>query len=99
MFIIMTKNDKNIVINIKSRTVVRILLLVVITLAGLAFFHQISKPLLLIFISFFFALALNPAVSWIAHRLKSKSRTLATGVAYVVVVTFLVGFFALVFPP
>ncbi len=63
------------------------------------FLSRIIDPLILILISFFLALALNPAVTWIANRLKSKSRVKATGMAYVVVITFLVAFFSFVFPP
>lgn len=96
----MSKSDtKEVVVTIDSRSVVRVILLVVGALAALAFLKSTAHILLLIFISFFLALALNPAVSWISNRLKSKSRVRATGAAYVLVMTFLIGFFALVFPP
>jgi predicted PurR-regulated permease PerM len=82
-----------------NRTIVRVILIIVATLLALNFFHNIARPLVLIFVAFFLALALNPAVSWITHRLKSKSRARATGVAYVVVLTVLISFFSLVIPP
>lgn len=92
-----TKNQ--VVVNIESHTVVRVLVLVVLTLIALTFVKTIAPILIVIIISFFLAMALNPAVSWIAKKLKSKSRVGATGAAYILVVLFLVGFFSLVVPP
>jgi len=63
------------------------------------FFERIAHPLTLIFMSFFLALALNPAVTAVSRRLKSKSRTRATTIAYVSVVTVLIGFLSLILPP
>lgn len=93
------KSDQQIVINIDSGTVLRILLLVVVTMLALGFLRKVGHPLLLLFISFFLALALNPAVSFISAKLKSKSRVMATGAAYLLVLAFLTTFIALVFPP
>jgi len=94
------KDNKNqVVVNIESKTVVRVLVLVVVTLIVLTFVKTIAAVLILIIISFFLAMALNPAVSWIASVLKSRSRVAATGAAYILVVLFLVGFFSLVVPP
>lgn len=96
----MKKNNQHeVVVSIDSRSVIRVILLVVGAVALITFIKNISQILILIFISFFLALALNPAVFWISDKLKSKSRVRATGAAYVLVITFLVGFFALVFPP
>ena len=92
------KKDQ-ILINIDSATVIRVLALVVASLIALAFFKNIVQPLTLIFISFFLALALNPAVSAISRRLKSKSRTRATGMAYLFVLAFLGAFLTFVIPP
>ena len=91
--------DGNTTITIESKTVVRVLALVVASLFLIGLLHAIVKPLTLILISGFLALALNPAVAWIASKLKSKSRTRATGAAYLLVITFLIGFFSLVMPP
>lgn len=91
--------DQNIVINIHSTTVIRVLALVGITLLVLTLLHNIATPLTLIFISFFLAIALNPAVSKIAKKLRSKSRVRATGAAYVLVLIFLTSFIAFVVPP
>lgn len=86
-------------ITIESGTIIRVLGLVVATLFLIGLLLSIVKPLTLILISGFLALALNPAVSWIASKLKSKSRIRATGAAYLLVITFLVGFFSVVLPP
>lgn len=91
--------DRQVVINIDSPTVIRVLALVVLTLLAFRFIQNIAQPLILIFASFFLALALNPAVSKISSMLKTKSRVLATGLAYIVVIAFLSGFAAFVFPP
>lgn len=95
----MSKKSEHIIFTIESKTVIRILALVSVFLLALSFLHAIVQPLVLILVSGFLALALNPAVSWISTKLKSKSRVRATGVAYVLVLTFLVSFFSLVFPP
>ncbi len=94
-----SNNKQQLTINIESITVIRVLALVVITLLGIAFIKNVAQPLVLIFTSFFLALALNPAVSKIAHKLKSKSRVRATAVAYVLVLAFLAAFIAFVVPP
>lgn len=94
-----SKNNNQVIVNIDSRTVVRILILVVGLLLALEFIDNISRPLILILVSGFLALALNPAVSWIASKLKNQSRIVATGTAYVLVMGFLVAFLAIVIPP
>ena len=91
--------DKQINITIDASTIIRIFILAIGTLLALAFLGEITKPLILIFIAFFLALALNPAVSWIAGRLKSRSRVRATGAAYLIVIAVLVGFSLIVMPP
>jgi len=86
-------------VTIKTVTIIRALILLAGALLAVLFLKNILHPLLLIFISFFLALALNPAVSKIARKLPSKSRVHATGVAYIVVLLFLTGFISFVFPP
>lgn len=93
------KSDSQIVINIDSVTIVRVLVLVVATLLALKFVQSISHSLILIFISFFLAMALNPAVSKISHMLRLKSRVLATGIAYILVIAVLGLFVRFVVPP
>lgn len=78
---------------------VRAVAIVLGALLALAFIEAIGRALIILFVAFFLALALNPVVGWIARKLKSQSRVRATGTAYLIVLLFLIGFFALVIPP
>lgn len=93
------QDNKAIQISFSNKTILRVVIVVVVSVLALLFINRIAHPLTLIFISAFLAIALNPAVSYIAKRLKSKSRVRATGVAYLIVVALLVGFIWLVVPP
>lgn len=86
-------------ITISNKTLLRIIAFGVVTYAGFQFFDNIRKPLTLIFVSFFLAMALNPAVSFITKKLKSKSRLRGTATAYIAVITVLIAFFSLIVPP
>ncbi len=91
--------NRNTTITISNRTILRVIAIVIASVMAVRFFSVLSHALTLIFVSFFLALALNPAVSKISHYLPSKSRAWATGAAYIAVLSILVGFFALVIPP
>ena len=91
------KNVKE--ITVSNRTILRLISFVLGAVLLVEFFERIAHPLTLIFMSFFLALALNPAVTAVSRRLKSKSRTRATTIAYVSVVTVLIGFLSLILPP
>lgn len=93
------KRKEHVEITIEARTIIKIMVVVVLTLMAMAVVRNIVQQLTLLAISFFLALALNPAVSRIANLLKTRSRVQATGVAYVLVLTFLIAFFSLVMPP
>lgn len=93
-----TKNS-GITINISSQAIVRAVLITFLTLLGLQFLGTIGYQLQLIFTGAFLALALNPAVSWVAARLRSKSRTRATGISYILVIIALGTFLFFVVPP
>lgn len=88
-----------VMVNITNRTVIRTIVWVILAVLGYKFIGRISHELILIFVSFFLALALNPVVSWMSRRLRLRSRVRATAAAYLLVVIFLVAFFALVTPP
>ena len=92
-------SKQNVTITFTNQTIVRVIILIVATLLGLRFLDNVTHALVLIFVSFFLALALNPAVSWITNKLKSKSRARATGVAYLAVLAVLITFFSWVVPP
>ncbi len=93
------KDNQTITVSFSNQTVVRVVLFVVIAFLIVGFFEKISGALRLILISGFLALALNPVVSWTSKYLPSKSRVRATAVAYLAVITLLIGFIALVVPP
>lgn len=86
-------------ISITTETIVKTIALAIAAMLVLNFIGAVTHQLKLIVISAFLAMALNPAVTWITTRLKSKSRVRATGFAYVVVLTVLIGFLTLVVPP
>lgn len=89
-------------INISNRTVVRVLLLVVVSIVLLAAVRKASHALILIFAAFFLALALNAPVHWLAKHLPGKrrgNRGVATTVSFLVVVLALAGFLIAVAPP
>jgi len=91
--------NSKVTVNVTNRTIVRTILWVILTIIVFKFIGRISHELTLIFVAFFLALALNPAVSWISRHLKIKSRGWATSIAYLLVIIILVAFFALVTPP
>lgn len=86
-------------ITISTETIIKVIALTVSAVLILKFIGEVSHQLTLIGVSAFLALALNPAVTWLTIRLKSKSRVRATGVAYLMVLTILITFLALVVPP
>jgi predicted PurR-regulated permease PerM len=98
------KKDKemSVDLNISNRTVLRVLLLVVATMLGLAALQKASHALLLIFTAFFLALALNAPVHWLAQRIPGKrrgSRSVATAISFLVIILVLGGFLASIVPP
>lgn len=86
-------------IELDTGSIIKTIAIVIGALLVLSFIKIISHALILIFTAFFLAMALNPAVSFFAGKLRSRSRAAATGIAYLLVTIFLVGFFALVIPP
>lgn len=91
--------NNKVTFSVTNRTFVRTIFWVIITILLFKFIGRISHELTLILASFFLALALNPAVSWISRHLRIKSRGWATSVAYLLVILVLAAFFALVTPP
>lgn len=94
----MDKQQK-IEVTISNRTVIRVITIIALTFLGFRFIQNVAHPLTLIFFSFFLALALNPAVSWLTKQLKLKSRATATGIAYLSVLAVVAGFMIAVIPP
>ncbi len=100
MFSFGRKNkDQAAEVTVSNRTVVRVLLIIIFTFLVLQVLNNARHALELIFLASFMALALNPAVSWIARNLRIKTRALAVGIAYLAVVVVLGTFISLVVPP
>lgn len=93
------RNQKSLEITISNSTILRVIFFVVATGMLIRIFENLVHPLTLIFVSFFLALALSPAVSWVSRKLKTKNRGTATALAYVSVITILIAFFSLIVPP
>ncbi len=94
---IFNKSDKT--ITISTETIVKTILLAILAYIVLGMLASVTHQIKLILVSAFLALALNPAVAAIAHRLKSGSRVRATGAAYVLVLTVLISFLTITVPP
>ena len=97
-----SKRTEVVAITMTNRTVVRIMLLVVATLIGLSAVKKASHALILLFTAFFLALALNGPVQWLARRIPGKhrgNRSIATAASFLIVILFLIGFFASIVPP
>jgi len=92
-------NKKATEVTVSNRTIARVILFLLGTLLVIRLIENMVHPLTLIFVSFFLALALNPAVTWISSKLKSRSRVVATAISYLFVMTLLVSFILLVVPP
>ncbi|MDZ7785709.1 MAG: AI-2E family transporter [Candidatus Saccharibacteria bacterium] len=86
-------------ISISSDTIIRAIVYTILAVLVLEFASQVTHQIRLILVSAFLAMALNPAVSWFTKRLKLKSRIKAAGIAYVAVISILIGFLVLIVPP
>ncbi|MEI7689809.1 MAG: AI-2E family transporter [Candidatus Saccharibacteria bacterium] len=86
-------------IDIDTKTFIRFWLVVIgFGLVGLSLYAA-WPALLIVGLSLFLAVALNPSVSRIARALNSKNRVISTALAYVVVIATLAVIIFLVIPP
>ncbi|MDZ7744143.1 MAG: AI-2E family transporter [Candidatus Saccharibacteria bacterium] len=86
-------------ITISTETIVKAILLTIGAFIVLRVVDMVAYQLQLLVISAFFALALNPAVTWASRLLKKGNRILATGIAYVVVLGGVLTFLTLFITP
>lgn len=86
-------------ISITNDTIVRTIVITILAILVWRMLGRLTVVLTLIGLSAFFALALNPAVSWIGQRLRTKNRALATGIAYITVLIVIISFLLIVVPP
>ncbi|HVC36049.1 MAG TPA: AI-2E family transporter [Candidatus Dormibacteraeota bacterium] len=95
-------NVQKVSLIVSVETVLKVILLIVGSIILLGALRKASHALLLIFTSFFFALALNAPVYWLSQRLPGKrrgSRSLATTVSFLIVIILLAGFLISIVPP
>lgn len=85
-------------VSITTETILRTIVLTISAFLLLQFVGEVTHQLRLIAVSGFLAIGLNPAVSWITQKLKSKSRPRATGFAYILVLSILIGMLVLIVP-
>lgn len=89
-------------VTISFSTFVRLTLLVIGTIVLFSAVIKAAHVLLLIFIAFFLALALNSPVNWLGQKLPGRSRgsrALATTISFLIVVIALGTFIASLAPP
>jgi predicted PurR-regulated permease PerM len=89
-------------VTVSIPTLLKVLGFAIAAIIFFAALRKASHALLLVFTAFFFALALNAPVSWIARHIPGKrkgSRALATSLSTLLVVCILVLFLASIIPP
>jgi predicted PurR-regulated permease PerM len=85
--------------NISNRTIFRILAMIS-AFVGLAWLiYSVHHELVWVVMAFFLAIALNPAVEWLAKRMPKKSRGLAAGLVFFTTLVVLGVVMAAVIPP
>lgn len=91
--------QRTVKLDIENRTIIRVMAVVVAFWLGLSLLYQIRGAITLLIISVFLAMALNPPVSYLASKVPRGGRVLATGLAYLVVLSLLSIFVYSTFPP
>ncbi len=86
-------------IKIDNRTIVQIMIVVVLFFLAIEFIGAVQQALTLVFVSAFLATALNPPVTYIARKVAHGSRTGATAIAYIFVVSIIGLFLWALIPP
>lgn len=91
-----------IALTITNRTLFRVIIVIIITLALVAAVLRVTHALLLLLVAFSLAVALNAPVAKVAKVLPGKrkgSRSIATTVSFLIVIILIGGFAAYVVPP
>lgn len=93
--------NQKVEISISTATLTRVVVTVLVILLTIGLFGRMADALVIVFVAFFLALALNAPVHWLASRLPGKrrgSRALGTSIAFLIVVAVIGGFIALLAP-
>lgn len=97
-----SKNNKELEVTVSNGTVLRVLLLAILSFVLLMAVRKAAHALTLIFIAIFLTLAVNTPVHRLAQSLPGKkrgSRTMATAISFLVVMVLFAGFVASIVPP
>jgi predicted PurR-regulated permease PerM len=89
-------------ITVSNETVIRVTLLIMVLVIVFFAVKKVEHALLLIFIAFFLAIALNAPVHWISRRIPGKrkgNRAIATTASFLIVIILLGSFIAIIVPP
>jgi predicted PurR-regulated permease PerM len=86
-------------VDVDTRVFIRFVLVALGFWLAVMAIYKVRGALVLLGVSLFLALALNPPVSRIAKRLPGNSRVGATAIAYLIVIALLGGFLVLIVPP
>lgn len=90
---------RNVNVTLETKTIARVLLVITgFVVAGWALL-QLWPGLVLVIVSFFLALVLNPSVSALSRRLPGNSRLFATLIAYLVMLSVIGIFIFVAVPP
>jgi predicted PurR-regulated permease PerM len=95
------RHDTDVNILISTRTVIRVVAVILLCLLLVRMAGKASHELTLIFSAFFFALALNAPVHWVSRHLPGRlhgKRASATAVSFIVVIVILGGFLTAIMP-
>jgi len=105
MSLFQRNNKQELSLTISAQTFVRVILLIIGTIIILAAIRKAQHALVLVFIAFFLALALNAPVQWVHRHLPGKkrrhktNRAMATTVSFLIVIILIGAFLALLVPP
>jgi len=89
----------NIKISIETKTIIRIILVILAFYVGLHVLSTLQTVIKLLIIAMFLALALSPPVGWLSKKMTKGRRALATAISYIAVLIVIGGFLAIVIPP
>lgn len=96
-----SKTNTEVTVTVSNRTLFRLFAMGFGFLVAVAAIRQAAPAIVLIFTSFFLALALNAPVQWVAQRIPGRrrgNRSLATLLSVILVTALLVGFLASIVP-
>lgn len=94
--------EDSVEITVSNQTVARVIVIGIASLIFMLALKEAIHTLVLIGTAFFLAIALNNPVKWLARHIPGKrrgSRTLATGISFLIVILLLAGFLASIVPP